>query len=861
MLLAELDPVSTFAIASVVLALCLLVAFTIWNKANQKSKGSNSAGKWADASITRRKILGYSVLTMLVIVLAVGAVSIWLLYGAAFNQQQQRLVETASAQARLIEAVARFSQQDQEGSTSATISQVVDAHQRHSGLGETGEFTMARLEDNDMVFLLERRHKTESPSMRVSFSESPLAEPMRRALSGESGTTVAIDYRGETVLAAFEPVSEVNVGIVAKIDLAEIRQPFTRAAIAGLGASTLLILIGGMAMVWVNNPLIQQVEKRERNLDAIVTNAADGIFTLDCEGDVLSFNQAAESIFGYQANEIVGQTVANLIEGIDSRLKLAKLHGERKEEVGMRSNGEKFPIAVAVNPMDQTSSPIYVGIARDITDRKHAELAMQKAQHAAEEASERAVAASRSKSDFLSHMSHELRTPLNGILGYAQILERDKQISGLQRGHVNSIVNSGEHLLTLINDVLDLSKIEAGHLEVDPQPTNLHKLIESVGDIVSQRADSGGLDFKIEVSPEVPQNIITDAPKLRQILINLAGNAVKFTKQGSVTIRVSESPRDTLLMEVVDTGVGMSAEELEVIFDAFKQVEAGKQSGGTGLGLSISKRLAEALSGEIYVSSTLGHGSTFAVNIPLVEAGEEEATALVNDRGLYSRDFYLAHEQLVTLLVVDDRETNRNLLHTMLSETGFNVLLANDGIEALEILDSNSSNIDLVLMDVRMPRMNGVEATQKIRADNRLKDLKVIAVTASVFPDFREQATKSGFDDFLGKPFRADDLMQKIQHHLSLEFVSDNRKDTAPDIANRVMAEPSKLNAETLPADMADELKQALQIKNLTAIKALGKKLISQPETQQLGQRVTEYASAFDFAKLKELADQAGAIK
>ena len=468
----QLDLVSSLALASLFVTLALLLAFLLWNRATTVARQRTGILGPGDASSTRWKILAYSMLIMFILVISVGAIAIWLLYETSLEQQKQRLVETVKAQARLIEAVARFdrlnSQDVQGGYVSATIGQVVDAHQHQSGLGMTGEFTLARREGEDIVFLLDRRHPASRPSMRIPFSGTPLAEPMRRALSGESGITVGTDYRGETVLAAYEPVAELALGIVAKIDLREIQQPFTRAAIGGLGTAVLLILLGSLLLVWFNSPLIQQVEDRERRLDAIVNNVVDGIFTVDDRGVVLSFNPGSEAIFGYQAREILGQPVGHLIEGVDRDIQsqLAGLQGERREGKGRRQNGETFPMDVAVQPMRLADTTQYVAIIRDITERKRTEAAIRLAQQQAEQASQQALAASRAKSDFLSHMSHELRTPLNGILGYAQILQRNPQVTGVRKGHVDSIVNCGEHLLTLINDVLDLSKIEAGQLEV-----------------------------------------------------------------------------------------------------------------------------------------------------------------------------------------------------------------------------------------------------------------------------------------------------------------------------------------------------------------------------------------------------------
>ena len=999
MFLAQLDTVSIFAVISFFLAIVILVGLLFRFRASASEPIQRPFINWIDVSATSQKIFGSSMLVMLLLVLAVGGVAVVLLYNTSLKQQKARLIEMTTAQARLIEAVARYDRNlgagIPEDAADATVAQVIDAHQQESELGETGEFTLARLEDNQIVYLLKRRHLDEEDSQRIPFSGSVKGEPMRRALSGKSGTMVTTDYRGERVLAAYEPIDELGMGIVAKIDFDEIRGPLIRASIVGLGAAAWLILIGGLGLLRVNKPLVEQLEQQERTLEAIVTNAADGIFTVDHKGTLLSFNQKAESIFGYPASEVLGTKISQLIQGqTDKHIEasLTHLKGELREEVGRRKDGDLFAMEVAVNPMTQTTTATYVGIARDITERKRmegelrqanflsdialdltgcgywhidyadpgcyfqspraaqilgeplkpdmrydlqdewftrlleadpeaaaatqkqyqgaiegkhekyesiypykrpvdgkivwlhalgkvvrgetgeiqfmygayqditkqrqAEMMMQEAQQQAETASEKALAASRAKSDFLSHMSHELRTPLNGILGYAQILERDRKLTSSQRRHVNAVVNCGQHLLALINDVLDLSKIEAGRLEVDAKPTDLHELLESVGEIVRPRANSKGIDFQIEISSDVPRFLMVDAAKLRQILINLAGNAVKFTQQGSVKIQVAQNSPSRFTCHVVDTGVGMSEPEMGVIFDAFKQVEAGKDAGGTGLGLAISKRLSEAMGGGISVESVPGQGSTFSMDLPLLPVDEGQVELIVARTESQNNRMILAPGCHATMLVVDDHATNRDILQGLLQQAGFQVVLASGGREALKMLGKDPQKVDLVLMDIQMPGMNGNEAVQKIRADRRLQDVKVIAVTASVFPEFREQAIAAGFNDFLGKPFHVNELMKMLQTHLGLDFVFEDLESQQAKLEDREFSTAEQGGTAILSSDRITELTEALQIKNMTALKNLASELMEDLETRQLGEKIAGFVSDFNFKQLNQLAKQ-----
>ncbi len=465
------------------------------------------------------------------------------------------------------------------------------------------------------------------------------------------------------------------------------------------------------------------------------------------------------------------------------------------------------------------------------------------------QAREQAEAANRAKSEFLSHMSHELRTPLNGVLGYAQILNRSKDVTEKQRRSLDAIIDCGDHLLSLINDVLDLSKIEAGRIELDEAPCDLHRLISGVANILSSKAKEKGVGFSVEVAPEVPVGISTDAAKLRQILVNLLGNAVKFTAEGAVSLRVCEAPRGILRLEVTDSGVGIAEGEIGVIFDPFKQVEAGKAAGGTGLGLAITKRLAEMLGGGLEVKSKPGVGSTFSLTIPLVEVHDEDIGALEEGEAEGSQAV-LAPGQDFNILVVDDRETNRDILELLLVDMGFRVELAEDGQAALDLI-RGGERFDLVLMDVRMPRMNGIEATRHIREDERTKHLKVIAVTASVFPQFGDKAAESGFDDYLGKPFRTSELVGKIKSLIGAEFVAgDPVEEGAPAGGSEVASEGIELGADDL-----GQLRAALKIRNLTAINALAKRLEADASTAVAGAAIGKLARNFDFKGLAEIAE------
>ena len=479
-----------------------------------------------------------------------------------------------------------------------------------------------------------------------------------------------------------------------------------------------------------------------------------------------------------------------------------------------------------------------------VFERKRAEEKLRQARQVAD-------AANLAKSEFLSNMSHELRTPLNGVLGYTQILQRDPSVTPAHRESLDAIETCGQHLLTLINDVLDLSKIEAGRLEVNQAPCDLHRLIKNVYEIASPRAKSKGLTFTTEIAAEVPKGILTDPTKLKQVLVNLAGNAVKFTDEGSVTLRVRKLPDTGLQLEVEDTGMGMTPEELEEVFDPFKQAEGGKKSGGTGLGLPISKRLVEALGGKLEVESQPGQGSRFIITHPLVEVLEQDLSKLVKETLTDQRSLVLSPGQDVTVLVADDNRETRDVLVKLLEGAGFDTREARDGREAVEKL--REYDMPVVLMDLRMPVMNGMEAAQEIRKDPTLKKKVLIAVSASVLSN-QERAREAGFDDFIGKPFRASEVFDKIKQHLKLRYTA-SAQEIPPDLEeNSVKPGDQKLPPE-VAREVARRVQEAVQLGDVTELRAVATELTQRNDfTSPYGQEIARLAKAFDFEGLSQLA-------
>ncbi len=428
-------------------------------------------------------------------------------------------------------------------------------------------------------------------------------------------------------------------------------------------------------------------------------------------------------------------------------------------------------------------------VMRDITDLKAAEQALQTINRELERraesrtaelqrAKEAAEAANQAKSLFLANMGHELRTPLNAILGFSQLMAAEPSLTRRQREEVGMINRSGEHLLTLINDVLELAKLEAGHTPFSPAPVNLHYLLDSLVDRLRFKAESKGLSLTLLHAPDLPTQVVADETKLRQVLLHLLGNAIKFTQAGGVTLRVVVR-QTQLLFEVEDTGSGLDTEDLDRLFEPFGQISQGQASQeGTGLGLPISQQLVRLMGGELWVNSELGVGSIFAFSVPVGMASDQAGVP----GGSNSRRIAgLAPNQPVyRILIVEDNWSNRSLLQNLLVPLGFETQGAANGQDAVAIWTNWRPH--LIWMNLRMPVMDGYEATRQIRAMEqqlatavdstvaRLVTTKIIALTASALEDEHRHAIAAGCNDFVPKPLQPDTILQKIAEHLSVKY-------------------------------------------------------------------------------------------
>ncbi len=496
-----------------------------------------------------------------------------------------------------------------------------------------------------------------------------------------------------------------------------------------------------------------------------------------------------------------------------------------------------------------------LGAAKDITDSvraeqalKHAKNAALAAQKEAERARITAEAANQAKSAFLANMSHELRTPLNAILGFTQLLDRDTDLTTKQRDQIAIINRSGEHLLTLINDVLEMSKIEAGRTILDETSFDLHQLLQDLNDMLRLRAVNKELVLNFELSPQLPHFVVLDEVKLRQVLINLLSNALKFTQTGGVTLRVRATAAHTLEFEVQDTGLGIAPDEIATLFEAFVQTRTGQQSTeGTGLGLAISQQFIKLMGGEITVTSEVGTGSIFHFAVPFSSAQTATITPAAAERTVIGIE---PGQPVARILIAEDRLENRQLLVELLTPLGFEIHQATNGLEAVNA--ACEWRPDLIWMDVQMPLMDGFEAIQHIRSQSETADMVIIAITASAFEEDRERILQAGANDFVRKPFRSSQIFDKMTQHLGTKFIyQEFEGDSAPGLSTspETVLTPAALTA--IPAPLLAALNQATLQADMAQMEAL----IAEIETHApaVAAALSEYAHNFEYDQIRQI--------
>ncbi len=595
------------------------------------------------------------------------------------------------------------------------------------------------------------------------------------------------------------------------------------------------------------NLVMEALERATARTEATVKTAMDGIVTCAKESfAILTWNPAAEAIFGYSEEEMARRPLTRLFGAEGGKAdepdpkQLAALQTYR-EMTGRRADGSIFPMeAMVTEAKTGQDLGFYVGTFRDITERKRADDELQRAK-------QHAQAASQAKSQFLANMSHEMRTPMNAILGYTQILGDDSRLNDSQRKAISTIESSGQQLLRLINDVLDISKIEAGREELHEADFDLKGMLHELELMFAMQCHRKNVDWRFEESlPDLP--VHGDGGKLRQVLINLLSNAVKFTREGEVLLRVKVRPDDdSHTFEVVDTGAGIATEQQATIFDAFRQEGEGLRQGGTGLGLTISRRFVEMMGGNIELESRPGEGAGFSFTLPLPAAAGHVAGAR-ETRMDWSKVRHLAAGTSVRALVVDDVATNRDVLALFLRKIGVDVVEAEDGQEALERVREGMP--DIILLDIRMPVLDGPATLERLIAEYGASTAKVVAVTASVFDHQRKRFLELGFARLIEKPIRAEAVYQCLAEEIGVEY----EYTTEPEVVESVVVDWHEVE---LPGALRDDLLAAVQgqsvtdlRRHLTRVEDLGE------EGQSLASHLRELAQRYDMDAIRETLEQ-----
>ncbi len=598
----------------------------------------------------------------------------------------------------------------------------------------------------------------------------------------------------------------------------------------------------------------KQAESSLRKLSLALEQSPAAVLVTDVSGNIEYVNRRFTEVTGFRREDVLGRNPRIMKSGTHPpefyKTMWTTLGAGRQwtgEFCNRKASGELYWESASIAPMRDAleRTTHYVCVKEDITERKRVAADLRAAVEAAQ-------AANLAKSQFLAHMSHEIRTPLNAILGFAQLLERDQALTPLQRERVRTINRGGEHLLGLINSVLEVSKIEAGSVEVTAEEIDLHDLLAELGQIMRVRAEAKGLWLRMTIAESVPRRVRSDPGKLRQILLNLLGNAVKFSLRGGVALQASASRLEQglcrLQVDVTDTGVGVAPEEMSRLFVAFEQTASGRKLGGTGLGLAISHQYALTMRGELTARSQTGAGSTFSLTLPVEAAAESPAAnAYPAPCAWRLSDGFPAPR----VLVVDDREENRCLLRELLESAGFSVREASSGEQALHALDKEPT--EAVLMDLRMPEMDGFEAIRRVRALPLQPGPRVLAISASAFDEDQRRALDCGADGFIGKPFRHDDLLRRLGQLLGVAFESAQERSPIDRRRTPRPPAPDLPELERLPVELRERLRQAAIEGNASGLREAVEELAR--VAPELAAALGRYTDRYDYDSVLAAVD------
>jgi len=644
------------------------------------------------------------------------------------------------------------------------------------------------------------------------------------------------------------PISEI-ITIPLVIRKVWYRRPFAIFVYILAGFILAMVIIEYRRKIVLQNRAEDKLRHTEQQLHTVFQTSPMILIAIDQFGLIYEADGKGFAEAGLRPGDVVGRMVIDIFPG-----------KEIEEAVRSAHNGESTQVELKINKRSYQTRfvPIYdksgnlagaMAVGDDLTERIAIEDELVSAREEAELAKSIAETANKAKSLFLASMSHELRTPLNAIIGFSELLGKDLSLSEKNQNFVEILHNSGEHLLSMINDVLDLSKIEAGRLEVINEAFDLYNLLNDLQSMFDLLAKEKKLDFAVNIDEKVPQFIILDESKLRQILINLIGNAIKYTEIGGVEIRVKAKFQETLTIQIKDTGRGIPKDQQRDIFEPFKQVK-GYSNKGTGLGLAISHHLSLLMNGKLNVESNEGLGSEFTIEFPLeLPIGEFEVHF---QKGTAQKVIGIKENRKIVAHIIDDVIENRLLIKAIIEPLGIECKEGENGLEAIELV--NKEVPDIILMDIVMPEMDGIQAKDIIRNKERCAQVPIVAVTASGFDDERQELIRGGFSDYIRKPFREQELLEVLGKQIGITFIYE-QKESENELLNRVQISDKQLLAVIL--QMKKEEKQqfidALDILDMQAIMSIIKSL---DLDDSLKLELIKHAENADFSYFIGLSEQ-----
>jgi len=622
-------------------------------------------------------------------------------------------------------------------------------------------------------------------------------------------------------------------------------------------------LIQAAAMTVELEAARRQADAQARKTELILNSAGEGIFGLDLQGYGIFVNPAAENMLGFASQELIGQQIHILTHHSQTHKRADEIEQcpihqtlqdglphETGDTVFWRKDGTPFPVAYTSTPIYESGKLAGIVVTfSDITEHLRAEK-----DRFVRQVSEQA---SKAKSTFLANMSHEIRTPMNAVLGCAQLLLNDQSFSTRQAELLRIIERSGDHLLDMINDILDISMIEAGRVVLKEEVFDVEDLLQDMKAVFSMSAEAKGLRFFVDYEENLPQYILADGGKLRQVLVNLLGNAIKYTKKGGVVLRVrtdckpvqsgenlGDMQHCSLLFEVEDSGSGISEEVLDKLFSPFEQPVGGVKPGGTGLGLPISSKLVQLMGTRLSVESKVGIGSCFFFRLPVQAQLSKKECRLekVDTRPVVGLE--LGSEPFC-ILVVDDSDANRILLRRILEMAGFTVVEAGNGQEAIDSFEKFAPQA--VLMDIQMPVMDGLEATRRLKATEKGRSVPFIAITGNAFDEDQKKGMAIGMAAYLCKPFRAEELLRMLGGCLDLRSLY---QETAPNPSPREQGVTPEMLA-LLPRELLASLRQAVAEGDTACLRELIARVQEKDAAAAVG--LQTLADRYDYQQLDAL--------